>query len=214
MAERAPAKRSGGRPTTEQAARLDNAVREAALQMFLERGYEGTSMDAIASAAGTTKASLYARYPSKDEIFATVLNWAASRKDWPFPDDEPPAPDDLEVALTAVAEASVRRALHPSLVQLSRIAISQAARFPELGRSTLSVGAWERRGVVVELLEHHAATGAIVLVDDPEILAEDFLAMVSGMPARLASLGVLREPDDQSERTRIAVRLFVRSLRP
>jgi AcrR family transcriptional regulator len=207
-------KRGGGRPTNEQAARLDQAVREAALEMFLEHGYEGTSMDAIAAAAGTTKASLYARYPSKDEIFSTVLNWAANRQDWPVPDGDAPDLDDLEAALTSIAEASLSRALHPSLVQLSRIAISQAARFPELARSTLGAGAWQRRGVVVRLLEHHAAQGTIVITDDPEILAEDFLAMASGMPARLASLGVLREPEDQANRTRIAVQLFVRSLRP
>jgi AcrR family transcriptional regulator len=213
MAQRMPAKR-GGRPTAEQAARLDEAVRQAALQLFLEHGYEGTSMDAIAAAAGTTKASLYARYPSKDVIFSTVLDWAASRKDWPVRDDAESTPDDLGAALTVIATASLRRAIHPSLVQLSRIAISQAARFPELARKTLGVGAWQRRGVVVEVLEHHAATGEIVLTEDPEVLAEHFLAMVSGMPARLASLGVVRDPDEQAERTRIAVQLFVRSLRP
>jgi AcrR family transcriptional regulator len=214
MTQSVPAKRGGGRPTAAEAARLDEAVREAALQQFLEHGYEGTSMDAIAAAAGTTKASLYARYPSKDEIFTAVLYWAAARRDWPVPDTDPPASADLEEALTAIAEASLCKALHPALVQLSRIAISQVARFPDLARSALSAGGWQRRGVVVEVLQRHAAAGEIVLTEDPEILAEDFLAMASGMPSRLASFGVLRDPAEQAERTRIAVQLFMRSLRP
>ena len=58
-------RRRGGRPTREEASRLDDAVRESALRLFLENGYEGTTMNAIAAAAGTTKPSLYARFPTK-----------------------------------------------------------------------------------------------------------------------------------------------------
>ena len=66
---------------------------------------------------------------------------------------------------------------------------------------------------MVELLQRHAATGAIV-ADDPEILAEHFLAMVVGMPARLASFGIVRNAATQAHYTRVAVDLFVRGLRP
>src|SRR5438552_9008338 len=87
---RAPRARRGGRPTLEQAAQLDRDVREAALSLFLEHGYDGTSMDAIANAAGTTKASLYARFPTKEAVFSSVLEWAIQRDDWPTPEPETP----------------------------------------------------------------------------------------------------------------------------
>jgi AcrR family transcriptional regulator len=48
-------------------------VLDAALELFLERGYEGTSMDAIASAAGVTKPVVYACFPGKDELFRALL---------------------------------------------------------------------------------------------------------------------------------------------
>src|SRR3990170_879801 len=80
----------GRRPTLEQAAQLDRDVRDHALHLFLEHGYEGTSMNAIARAAGTTKASLYARFPSKESLFDSVLGWAIQRSDWPAPEPEPP----------------------------------------------------------------------------------------------------------------------------
>lgn len=99
------------------------------------------------------------------------------------------------------------------MIKLGRIAIAQAERFPEIAREASAVGAWPRRQAIVGLLRHHTATGAIV-ADDPDILAEHFLAMVSGTPARLASFGVIRSASSQERRTRAAVVLFVRGLRP
>jgi AcrR family transcriptional regulator len=48
-------------------------VLDAGLALFLERGYEGTSMAAIADAAGVTKPVVYACFPSKDELFRALL---------------------------------------------------------------------------------------------------------------------------------------------
>lgn len=203
----------GGRPTLAQAAQLDRRIRECALGLFLEHGYDGTSMDAIASAAGTAKASLYTRFPGKEAVFSAVLEWAIGRSDWPVPEPDPPDLDDLEGALTAIARAALRRALHPSMVKLGRVAIAHAARFPELARRMHGAGSWPRRQLVVELLERHAATGAVV-ADDPEILAEHFLGMVSGVPARMASFGVVCDPAEQDRHTQVAVQLFLRGLRP
>jgi AcrR family transcriptional regulator len=48
-------------------------VLNAALTLFLEHGYDGTSMAAIAGAAGVTKPVVYACFPSKDELFRALL---------------------------------------------------------------------------------------------------------------------------------------------
>jgi AcrR family transcriptional regulator len=48
-------------------------VLDAALELFLKRGYEGTFMAAIAEAAGVTKPVVYACFPSKDELFRALL---------------------------------------------------------------------------------------------------------------------------------------------
>ncbi|MDP9189787.1 MAG: TetR/AcrR family transcriptional regulator, partial [Actinomycetota bacterium] len=48
-------------------------VLDAALKLFLKGGYEGTSMDAVARAAGVTKPVVYACYASKDELFRSLL---------------------------------------------------------------------------------------------------------------------------------------------
>jgi AcrR family transcriptional regulator len=48
-------------------------VLDAALALFLQHGYEGTSMAAVADAAGVTKPVVYACFPGKDELFRALL---------------------------------------------------------------------------------------------------------------------------------------------
>jgi AcrR family transcriptional regulator len=202
--------RRSGHPTKAESARLDDDIRRAALQVFLDRGYENASVAAIAAAAGTTKASLYARYPSKEELFHAVTFWAMGRNDWPFPEPPPPDFDDLRAALTAIAKAAHRRALDPSMVKLSRLVIAQAARFPELARRASTTA---RHQLLVDLLKHHVANGTIV-ADDVEVLADHFIGLVAGMPARSASLGIMRSPKAERHRMDVAIDLFLKGLRP
>jgi AcrR family transcriptional regulator len=192
---------------------LDSDIREVALHLFLDLDYDGTSMEAIAKAAGTTKVTVYTRFKSKEELFGSVLWWALQRRDWPQPEPDVPDLDDLRGSLLSVAQAAIKRALDPSVIKLSRIAATHALRFPDIAHRTVLSGVSARYSLVVELLKHHAAKGNIV-AEEPAILAEHFLAMVSGAPARLASFGIVRDERSQQRRLRVAVDLFVRSLRP
>src|SRR5271167_325410 len=49
-------------------------ILDVAFGLFLERGYKGTSMDAIADAAGVTKPVIYACFASKAELFGALLD--------------------------------------------------------------------------------------------------------------------------------------------
>jgi AcrR family transcriptional regulator len=48
-------------------------VLDAALEQFVEHGYRGTSMEAIAEAAGVSKPVVYECYPSKEKLFRALL---------------------------------------------------------------------------------------------------------------------------------------------
>jgi AcrR family transcriptional regulator len=65
-------------PTRKRAAHLGPERRrpqvlDAALDLFLERGYEGASMQAVADRAEVTKPVVYACFPSKEELFRALL---------------------------------------------------------------------------------------------------------------------------------------------
>jgi AcrR family transcriptional regulator len=49
-------------------------ILDVALELFVERGYKGTSMDAVASAAGVTKPVVYDCFASKAELFGALLD--------------------------------------------------------------------------------------------------------------------------------------------
>ena len=60
--------RRPGRPTLSDAQLLD-----IALDLFLENGFERTSIDAITAAAGMAKRTVYARYGDKETLFKAAL---------------------------------------------------------------------------------------------------------------------------------------------
>ncbi len=184
-----------GRPTQAEAKKLDLSVREAAVATFIEMGYAGASMEAIARSAGITKRSLYARYPDKRAVFADVIPWALAR----YTDDGSIGEiddDDLETALLAVGRVAMTLATHPQNVRLKRIAFNEAAQFAEFNVSAESMMWAGRKRAVTELLRRHEELGTIK-VDDLELAAEHFLAMVEAVPARMADFGVFRSPKQQ-----------------
>jgi AcrR family transcriptional regulator len=76
-------------------------VLDAAFELFLDHGYDGTSMEAIANAIGATKPVVYACYPSKEELFKALLRREEDRVLGEIAAALPAAAEgDLEAALT------------------------------------------------------------------------------------------------------------------
>ncbi|MGF7236363.1 MAG: aldo/keto reductase [Frankia sp.] len=208
MKPKANSERSrAGRPTSTEAARLTERLRRAAVDTFLEYGYDGTTMEAVAQAAGITKSTLYGRYPDKRTLFIAVSSWALTRQER----DErvlEPLPDDLGGALTVIARAILSRSVDPDIVRLSRMAIAESARFPEFAASSQAVAWSPRIQMIMDLLRRHERAGTVV-VKDIELAAEQFFAMVGAMPAWLAAYGIYRTPDVEEQHLHHAVALFL-----
>lgn len=64
--------RGKGRPKLTEAAGIDRAIRDAALAVLAEHG-EAATMQAVATKAGLSRKSLYARYPNKEELFLNAI---------------------------------------------------------------------------------------------------------------------------------------------
>nr|BFE35199.1 hypothetical protein GCM10010200_074500 [Actinomadura rugatobispora] len=193
-----------------EAARLTDRLRRAAVDTFLEHGYDGTTMEAVAQAAGITKSTLYGRYADKRALFIAVGAWALTRHERHERVLEP-LPDDLAAALTVIARAILARSVDPDLVRLNRMAIAEAHRFPEFAASTQAVSWSPRIQMIMDLLRRHHDAGAIT-IGDIELAAEQFFAMVGAMPAWLAAHGVHRTPEDEERHLRHAIDLFLNGL--
>jgi AcrR family transcriptional regulator len=199
-----------GRPTQSEAEQLHQKVRSVAVATFVKHGYNATTMDAIARGAGITRRTLYARYPHKRAVFLDVIPWALSLRT-ADESDSGTDDDDLAAALMRIARGAIARALDPATLGLTRIAMNESARFPEFAVSAQTMIWSARQREVMELLRRHHEAGNAE-VDDFEVSAGQFLAMIELLPQRLADFGIFRTKDEQERHLRHAVNLFLRGV--
>lgn len=212
-----PARRgTGGRPSRADAALRDERMIEIAAAMFMERGFDATTIDAVAETAGVGKPTLYARYKDKNALFVAVLRRQIER--WIAPlvsglaDSRRPA-GSLESILLSVARDMARIALAPEAVALHRILIAQALRFPELARLSNEEG-WQRSVRALAAILGDFIEGGEIEGDDPELLADLFLSLAVGRLTRAAALGLTSDPAGVERRLHAAVRVFMQGVAP
>jgi TetR/AcrR family transcriptional regulator, mexJK operon transcriptional repressor len=203
---------SGGRPSHDEAMRRDERLIEIAASMFMERGFEGTSVDAVAEAAGIGKATLYARYKDKGELFAAVLQRKIDR--WlAMNETGEQATGRIEDVLLARARRTVAAALTPEAIAINRIVMAEAARFPSLAKLVHEQG-WQRSNAAVAAVLDQFAKNGQIEVEDTNVAADLFLSLVIGRQTRLAMLGIETDPHQIDQRVQAAVKLFLDGVRP
>jgi len=119
-----------------QTARKRQAILEAATTLFLREGYLATSMDKIAAAASVSKQTVYKQFADKQSLFREIVTGTVAEVGDPVSEQVAGLRDssDLESDLREVARALLARVIQPRVMQLRRLAIGEAGRFPELGR--------------------------------------------------------------------------------
>src|SRR5436305_14049569 len=85
-------------------------ILEAAADTFMELGYSGASMDEITRRAGVSKATVYAYFPGKEELFSQVVGRACRQA---FEDTIDGTADDVAATLLAIAARHGRLLLSP-----------------------------------------------------------------------------------------------------
>ena len=197
-----------GRPTREQAERRHEELLDRALELFLERGFEVATIDAIAADVGMTKRTVYGLYPDKKALFKATVQRAIERWMIPLETLRAAETDDLEETLRAVARIRIRNAISPAGLRLTRILNAEAYRFPDLYKVAYEQGMRPTIEYLVDLLRRHSKEGAIKLTK-PDLAAAAFLSMVVGGPTRVFVWGGSLSEEEIEERIRYCVRLFL-----
>lgn len=189
------------------------AIRAAAATLFLERGYDGTSMDDVAAAAQVSKQTIYTHFSDKESLFAGLVMENADRVEGFLETMGDAVRDatDVEDGLERLAATYLRFVIRPEVVRLRRLVLSQAARFPEVARAyyeRVPQRMYETLAVVFEEL----AAGGSLRIDDAALAARQFAWLVLGDPL---DRGMFIEPPEvltDAERERAAhaaVRMFL-----
>jgi TetR/AcrR family transcriptional repressor of mexJK operon len=172
------------------AARARRRIMEAALEVFLRDGYVGAKTDEIASAAGSSKQTMYKHFGRKEELFEQIVLDRLGGIDEIFRDAmrELAATDDVEASLRAVARKFVHALMRPSHLRVRRLVIAEAGRFPKLGQAYFEAGPDRVHAALGSSLEQLADRG-LLRVEDPILAANHFTWLVSSIPVNRVMFG-------------------------
>lgn len=201
-------KRRPGRPTLTNEQLLDKA-----LDLFLEQGFERTSIDAITAAAGMAKRTVYLRYGDKEALFRAALLRAI--EDWIIPIEQLRAAEsaDLEQTLLDVGRVLVSNIMRPEGLRLLRITNAESVRMPEIGAYTYRHGTERTIVYLSELLRRRIGPETITMSAWREA-AIAFLYLVVCGPPTMAAWGMTIDDDAVDRHTAYGVRLFLHGLLP
>jgi TetR/AcrR family transcriptional regulator, mexJK operon transcriptional repressor len=149
-------------------------ILEAATELFLKVGYENASIDAILLQSGGSKSTLYAYFPTKQDLFRSVIDSVVDNGDLGVSLD---VCANARFVLTEFAVARQRTVLSARHRAVLGLVIAERQRFPDLVQIY-----WERGPLrssrhlttYLEALKHRE----ILAIDDAEEAAEFFIGML------------------------------------
>jgi TetR/AcrR family transcriptional regulator, mexJK operon transcriptional repressor len=154
------------------------SILAAAKRTFLQRGFGAVSMDAIAREAAVSKATVYAHFAGKEELFGAVIGRECERFLASFSASELD-PGDVRASLTVLGRRFLELVLSPDGIALHRIILAEVTRFPMLGEVFWRAGP-ERQRVQIEGFLQSAAASGTLSFHDTRLAAEQFLSLIRG----------------------------------
>jgi AcrR family transcriptional regulator len=174
MIDAVPIAEASADPAIRRGRKFDQVL-GGARAVFLAQGFEGASVDAIARAAGVSKATLYAYFPDKRLLFMAV-----ARAECATQIDEARAilsPDAApRAALRAAGLAIAGFVLSEFGQSIFRMCVAEAARFPDLGREFFRTGPAVFRDQLCDYLRVAMARGDLSIEDVP-LASEQFVEL-------------------------------------
>jgi TetR/AcrR family transcriptional repressor of mexJK operon len=204
--------RSPGRPK-DQAKRA--AIVAAATALFMERGYAGVTMEAVAASAGVSKMTVYGHFHDKAALFGAVVRLMSDQMVARLTGlDEAGGARDLERALVDFGNALLGLILSPQCVAMSHVLMGMLMKDRALAESFYEAGPSHTNAALARFLAEAAARGQVAF-DSPHAAADDLISLWEGdMPKRIA-LGLVPMLSDAEieARVRRGTKVFLRAYR-
>ncbi|MNO65907.1 HTH-type transcriptional regulator RutR [compost metagenome] len=128
--------------------RKRQAIIHAAINEFRDNGFEITSMDKIAATAGVSKRTVYNHFPSKEELFAEILNqlWirVTAEQEATYSPDLP-----LREQLRGLLMAKLQMLGDDNFLDLARVAIAATIHSPERAQDMVARMGEREEGLTV-----------------------------------------------------------------
>jgi len=151
--------RRPGRPRSEQA---DQAIIEATLDVFAEKGFDGVCVELVAARAGVGKATIYRRWSNKEELLLAAF---ASLKS-PFPEPEGVSVRD---DLLAMVEVMCADKADPRKARRYALLLGEGDKYPRLMARYKESVVQPRRDAMRAVIRRGVETGELRPDTDDEI---------------------------------------------
>ena len=195
--------------TTNSESRSDRKRRTvllAASAVFLEKGYDGTSMDDVAGRAEVSKPTVYKYFSDKEQLFAEIVHATTDQIDdlVRLVVETMAAEADVKTSLTVLARRFINALLQPQVLRLRRLVIANADRFPDVGRSWYAQG-FERVLAKLATTFQSLADRQLLKIVDPLLAANHFVGLLLWIPVSKAMFtGDHQAAPDELERYALA----------
>jgi AcrR family transcriptional regulator len=157
------------RVVADRSARKREAILDGARRLFLEKGYAGTSMDEVAAVAAVSKVTIYKHFSDKHSLFVAVVTEAIddAKAGSQTLVDQLGSSTDVERDLRDFARRHVALVTQPHLIQMRRMIIAEAQRFPDLARAWHRIGPERGHATLASQIDKLVERG---LLDAPDSL--------------------------------------------
>ncbi|WP_217577803.1 TetR/AcrR family transcriptional regulator [Mesorhizobium sp. GbtcB19] len=164
-------------------ARKDREIIEAATAAFIAKGYDGTSMEEIATRASASKQTVYKHFTDKETLFAEVVESTASQTNDVVESVTMLLSEAnfLEGGLQQLARRLTATLMNDELLRLRRLIIANADRMPQLGRSWYDKGFERMLASVAACFQKLTSRGLLQTVDH-RLAASHFFGMLLWIP--------------------------------
>lgn len=168
-----------GRPSAKQVAAIEQTILSTARRLFFDEGFDAVAMENIAAAAGVSKGTLYARYPSKSALFSAII--VASVQEWSDLSSQQDhlLTDDIAERLRHHGRTIAASLLLPEMKAFQHTLLASRDRFPELSRAMYDTGYRYIVGLIANDVRAAAERDGIP-VRDAETVGELLVSAVSG----------------------------------
>jgi AcrR family transcriptional regulator len=190
--------------------RKRQAILTAARALFCAEGYAATSVDAIAALAEVSKATVYAHFPSKNELLTEVL---LSMAEGYLPVSDALLDRPVDEGLRWLADRLVGLITSPEGLTIYRVILTQAPDFPEMVKAWHPGGPRHAIGAVTRYLEEQDRRGRL-RVADPDLAARVFLHAVKGDIQAAALFGAPLEAERRGRIVDEVVRVMLAAYAP
>ncbi len=161
-----------GRPKS---TRKRSQILQASADLFLSNGYDKTSMDAVASAAGVSKQTLYSHFENKEQLFRSCITGKTEDHGLNLSWADPHAP--IEETLTRFGVQLMGLFDDQDVMPMYRLLMTHGEHHPQLCQVFYESGPLATKQMLSKYLAGQAQLGKIEL-DDPFESAELLISMI------------------------------------